>query len=149
MNESLSLLYDDEVKQPTTLIELSNSELKRYKNNTIHLSGLNVHPKSTTNNSTLPLYSTVTYGSNINRRKKNVSFVKTTFVNYIDLRKTTKNFVLITANKNECLKVFKNVFVFDTCMSTILDIEKKENRYQSGIVGLMIASVPQRQKIVL
>ena len=145
MDESLSLLYDDVVKQPTTLIELSNSELKRFKDNIMHLSGLHVHKHSTTNKSTLPLYSTVTYGSNINRRKKNVSFIDTSFVNYIDLRKTKKNFVMITANKNECLKAFKNIFVLDTCMSIILDTERKVKKYQSGIVVLMIAAVPRRK----
>ena len=70
MDEIVSTLHDDKVKQPIYLIELSKSELKRFKNNTIHLSGLIDHPIATNKKKILPLYSKVNYGSNINKRKR-------------------------------------------------------------------------------
>ena len=78
-----SLLYDDDMKRHITLIEISKSELKRFQKN--HLSGIIDHPLATPDKKTSPLYSKLNDRSNINRRKRNVSFVDTLFVNYIDL----------------------------------------------------------------
>ena len=86
MHDLLSKVYeDDKVKHPITLIELSNSELNRHKKNTIHLSGLIVHPLASTNEQSSPLYVKVNYVPNINKRKRRVLFVDTSFVNYVDL----------------------------------------------------------------
>ena len=124
-------------------IEFRLRQFNRYEKNTIHLSGLTEIPSATKNKTTLPLYSKVKYGTNVNKRKLNVSFVDTSFVNYIDLKKTKKNFIMITANKNEYMNKFKDVFIFDTCMSRIQNSNTKITKYQSGIVVLMIAAVPR------
>ena len=144
MTKVLEDLYGDEIRRPSSLIELSKSELKRFEHNIIHLSGLKHNPNSKKDLSSLPLYSQINYGSNINKRKKSVSFVDTSFVNFINLKKTSKNYMMITGNKDEYLKMFKDVFVFDTCMSKILDNETSKKKYQSGVVLLMIAALPRK-----
>ena len=147
MHDLLLKTYGDaKVRHPSTLIELSNTELKRHTKNTIHLSGLIEHQLASMNNKSLPLYSKVTYGSNINKRKRRVSFVDTSFVNYVDLKKTRKNYIMITANKDEYLNQFKDVFFFDTCMSTIMEYESKARKYQSGVVLLMVAAIPRMKR---
>ena len=80
------------------------------------------------NTCSLPFFSHVRYGSNINKRKKNVSFVDISFVNYIDLKKTSKNYMMITGNKDDYLRMFKDVLVFDKCMSKILDSKTSINQ---------------------
>ena len=72
--EVLNELYDDKVRHPASIIELSKSELKRFEHNTIHLTGLKHVQNFKQNTSSLPLYSHIKYGANINRRKKKSFF---------------------------------------------------------------------------
>ena len=46
MTKVLEDLYGDEIRRPSSLIELSKSELKRFEHNIIHLSGLKHNPNS-------------------------------------------------------------------------------------------------------
>ena len=87
MSEALTDLFHDKIRRPTSIIELSKSELKRFERNIVYLTGLKHVSNSKLDSRSLPLYSHIKYGSNINKRKKNVSFVDTSFVNFIDLKK--------------------------------------------------------------
>ena len=54
--------------------------------------------------------------------------------------------MMITANKDEYLNHFEDVFVFDTCIRTIFDSEAKAKNYQSGIIVLMVAAIPRMKR---
>ena len=60
----LSTLYNGNIKRPTTLIELSVGDLKRFKVNSIHLNGL-LQVKGESKNSNQTLYNEAIYASHL------------------------------------------------------------------------------------
>lgn len=172
--DTLSPLYNTTCKAPSTLMELSKvdpiilliffietllylttcilflnllykAQHKRFKNNSIHVSG--IYTSGATNNkATITLYSKVQYGSNINKTKIKSSVNNLLYGNQININKTKGNYVLITSNRDECLNMFQNIYSFDTCTTQIIDAKTKQSVNQSGVVVLMMAALPKAKK---
>ena len=100
--ETLTPLYDNKSKANTTLMELSERDYSRFKDNCINVSGI-----STTENfssgAKITIYSDVTYGANVNKTKQKVA---SKWCNQINLHKTKMRFIMITAKKKECIEAF-------------------------------------------
>ena len=69
-------------KAPTTLIELSDRDLKRFKKNNIHLDGL-LLVNDESNGYRQTIYSQVTYGSNLSISKKKVDIGEQKWYQYV------------------------------------------------------------------
>ena len=140
--ETLTPLYDNKSKANTTLMELSERDYSRFKDNCINVSGI-----STTENfssgAKITIYSDVTYGANVNKTKQKVA---SKWCNQINLQKTKRRFIMITAKKKECIEAFPNTYIFDTCMTDKKSLNPKTNSSKSGVVILMVAVLPSSNK---
>ena len=96
MNSTLHPLFDSNPKRCkgyNTLIELTNRQLKRWKDNSIHISNFWFDSKKKNKNI---YYKNMTIGTNINTTKRND-------LTRLNLHKSKKNMIIITASKEECL----------------------------------------------
>ena len=145
-NECMSL-YSKGVSRPTTLIELSKTQWKRFSKNSIHVQGL--YQSTVDGSAPQSLYTKIKFGSHLVIHKCAVSSVDVSFVNQIKLNKTKQKFMMITGDKEECMFFFKDVCVFDTCMNQIIDSTSKQKCYLSGVVVLMLGALPRHNKKLL
>ena len=108
MNEITTDLKSMKKSSPHVLIELSEIEWKRVKDNCIHLDGFSVQ---TSNKVSTVLWEKVTIGKNLRLKKK--SNCNDGFHHYkeIDLNRTKSNMLMITALKNECQTYIPSLIV--------------------------------------
>lgn len=143
MTQSLTNLYDSntKVKYPTTLIELTSTEEKRSRGNSIHVGGM--LSKAGSNHGQIIIeYENVTYGSLLSISKKKVDIGDSNWYQYINLSKTTYRYMMITAKKEECLRNFPNTYTCGTSMTENVSKKQKKEKSLSGVVVLMIAALP-------
>ena len=116
--------FEDGSPTPHVLVELSKTEQRRLSSNCIHLNGV----KTCQSNDTL-IYSSVTYGSNIRKRKSTVTFDGKSVPSYeISVQSIKRKFFMITVQKSDALAIFPQLL---TSMSTY-------NEDPSGILLLMV-----------
>ena len=132
MYSELSSLYSSNDKSPTTLMELTKKEYNRVKHNCIHLTGLSI----TKENPTTTLYSNVTYGKNLSVRNKKIDIGDYKWYEEVNLIKTSKMFMMITGDKEECVQAFPNLFTY--CTNLTVD----KNYAMSGKIILMLGALP-------
>ena len=84
MTSVLSTLFDTKLKYPTTLMEISERNYKRFTDNTIHVKGISVIPKG--KDPSEILYSSVVYGK------------------YVDVKNTKVDKALSTAERDSISK---------------------------------------------
>ena len=70
--ETLTPLYDNKYKAPTTLMELSERDYSRFKDNCINVSGIST-TENLSSGAKITIYSDVTYGANLNKTKQKVA----------------------------------------------------------------------------
>ena len=116
MHTELSSLYNSKLKSPTALMELSEIEYKRIKYNSIHIGGISV-VKGSDNGPDTTMYSDISYGSRINSTNWKVNIGEYKWYEYIHLNKTKNRYVMITADKGECLAAIPNTFCYCTNMT--------------------------------
>jgi hypothetical protein len=119
---------EEDASPPHVLIEFSRREHSRFKDNTIHLIGLNVDNKTKT-----IIWSKVEFGSNIKFKKTSECSQKSRIYNEMYLSKMKYRHMFITASKSECMKYFPSLI---TSSST-------PNTEQSGVVVLMASLLKQ------
>jgi len=96
-------LKQEDAPTPHVLAELSETEVLRFAANTIHLKGVSTN--STTQNELL--YKSITYGSNIRRRKSIVTFQGKKIPSYeLSIQSTKRNMCIITLEKDDAERVF-------------------------------------------
>ena len=143
ITSTLSPLYEDMNKSPTTLFELSSQHYKRIKMNSIHVTGPSIMNNKETQGDKkyIALYTKVEYGENINRCSKRVNIGENKWYQYINLTKTKQRFCVITARKEECLQAFPNTHIFGSSLSDKRGARYTQNVSLSGIVVLMISTL--------
>ena len=109
--------------------------------NSIHVSGIH-KSKGVDKGPELTLYTKVKYGSSISITKKNIDIGQNKRYKYVNISKTKKRYFLITADKHECLRCFPNTHIFDSSMSDLRRNDTSNKLKLSGIVVLMIATLP-------
>ena len=137
----LSLLYNSKIQAPTTLIELSVRDLKRFKENSIHLNGL-LQVNGESKDSDQTIYSQVTYGSYLSISKKKLDIGEQKWYQYVNMDKTKNRYMIITANKSEYKNAFPNTFTYSTSMSEGGVTINKTDASHSGVVILVIVALP-------
>ena len=91
--------FNEDSLPPHVLVELSQNEHRRLKDNIIQLNGLEV----CISNGDL-VYSSVTYGTNLKMNKSSIQSEDKTIPSYkINLQSTKKSLLLITASKKDIL----------------------------------------------
>ena len=127
--------FEEVSPTPHVLVELSDRELKRITDNCIHLKGV----ESSKSNGDL-LYSSVTYGANIKKRKSRITVQGDTVPSYeISIHTTKRQLFLITVPKTDAMVVFPQLL---TSASTY-------NDDPSGVLVLMACiskPIPKFQK---
>ena len=94
--------FEDTATTPHVLVELSKKEQLRLSSNCIHLNGVT----SCKSNGNL-IYNSVTYGSNIRKRKSNISFDGTKIQSYeVGLQSMKRSSFIITLEKSDALEIF-------------------------------------------
>ena len=136
--ETFMLLYNNKPKANTTLMELSERDYSRFKDNCINVSGISA-TENFSSSAKITIYSDVTYSANVNKTKQKVA---SKWCNQINLHKTKRRFIMITANKKECIEVFPNTYIFDLCMTDKKSLNPKTNLSKSGVVILVVAVLP-------
>ena len=134
---NLSMIYDSNTKKNTTLIELTLRDYDRLKGNSVHIKQI-----EKTEDGTGILYRNIKYGREIAIKKRSINIGANTKYRYIDLMKTKGNFILITADKNECILYKQNSHILPSNMSYNHNIED----ILSGKVILMIGILDGNQK---
>jgi hypothetical protein len=129
-------LEDEDAPTPHVLVELSKKEQSRLSANCIHLKGV------TSCQSTGQLiYKSVTYGTNIRKRKSSIIYNGNKFQSYeIGLQSMKRNFCIITLEKSDAVTIFPELL---TSSSTY-------NEEPSGRLLLMACAykpVPKTSKI--
>lgn len=115
--------FNEDSLPPHVLVELSQNEHRRLKDNIIQLNGLEV----CISNGDL-VYSSVTYGTNLKMNKSSIQSEDKTIPSYkINLQSTKKSLLLITASKKDILLLHPELL---TSCSTY-------NADPSGVVVLM------------
>ena len=90
---------------------------------------------------TQTLYTKVIYGNNINKTKRKVDIEGCNWFNIVNLNKTKRQCILITANKNECEQIQPNTCTFDANVTDSIDETKRKvqlSNKMSRIVVLMV-----------
>ena len=115
--------FEEGSPTPHVLVELSKREHVRFASNLIHLQGVD-----SCNSTGDLIYTSVTYGSNLRKRKSNITFDNKIIPSYeISMQTSKRQFVMITVNKVDAIKVFPQLL---TSSSTY-------NNDPSGILLLM------------
>ena len=125
---------------PHYLMELSQEEHLLLKKSTIHVGGLTFETCKEGNQKTIhTTFESVLYGDNLHTMKENN-------IKKIVLSRMKQRMVMITMDKSECDKSFKNVCI----VNTKFDMKRKKNKLKlfnpSGIVVLMIAMEKTKTK---
>ena len=89
----LSLLYNSKIQAPTTLIELSVRDLKRFKENSIHLDDL-LQVNGESKDSDQTIYGQVIYGSHLSISKKKVDIVVQEWYQYVNMDKIKNRYMI-------------------------------------------------------
>ena len=136
MHSTLASLYDGLSRNNTSIMELTVRQRNRLQDNIIHLSNIRRCP---INNHTY--YDRISFGKSVFTNKKEKKIGGNKKNRYFNLRKTKGGFIMITANKNECLGMVPNTHSYGTVMSY-----KPKSNYDlsppmSGVVILMIAII--------
>ena len=141
-------LYQSKVKAPHCLMELSCKDYNRLKRNSITVCGLSIIRDTTinaTNDATMTRYNSISYGENINISKKKIETGNgNENFQQINLSKSTGKFVLMLADKNECLKLIPNCYTFSSCLCHSAGKNKATSIKISGKLVLLIAALPTR-----
>ena len=117
--------FEKKSSPPHVIIELSTRELKRLKDNTIHLDGLCFCDTSKT-----LVWSKVSYGRNVKLNKNPPTSKLNASYDKLNLNRTKYSRTLITASKQECMNHMPSLI---TSCST-------HNIEPSGVVVLMITT---------
>ena len=132
MNTMLAGLYDGDQKIHNNLIELNTTQYHRYKEFSVHLSNVTLDIGS--NN----IYCRkVRYGKYISTTKQHVRLSGNKKSRSININKSKKNMLFITANKEECLNCFPSTYVHGTVLTN--QDTKNPSTTMSGVVILMMA----------
>ena len=94
---------------PHHIIELSTREVERMRCNTIHLEDLSfVNDKE--DNTILSTYKKIVYGCGVKFKPKHYEeFNCIKRYNLINLHQMSRNYIAITANKNDCIENYDDV----------------------------------------
>ena len=138
-------LYNSQVKAPHCLMELSQRDYNRIKNNCIHVCGLSLIKDTSTNTSNgaiMAHYNVVSYGCNVDIDEKNID---TSNVNqiyqYINLCKSKGNYIAMVGDKDECKSMIPNTYTFSSCLHKFTS--KNKPIKMSGKLVLLMATVPK------
>lgn len=116
--------FEDDSPTPHVLVELSKTEQSRLSSNCIHLRGVKMCQLKNT-----LIYNSVTYGSNIRKRKSTLTFDGKNVPSYeISVQSMKRKFFIITVQKSDAMAIFPQLL---TSMSTY-------NMDPSGILLLMV-----------
>ena len=126
---NISNIYDSKSKKNTTLIELTLRDYDRLKGNCIELKQI-----ETSEHVNGIVYNTIDYGKHIAIKKRSVDIGGNTKYRFVDLMKTKGNYMLITADKNDCILYNQNTYVLPSNMTH----NRKIEGILSGKVVLMI-----------
>ena len=96
---------------PHVLMELSKKELKRLKDNSLHLDGLSICLSSKN-----LIWNTVTYGKNIKMKK--TSSCSTPDERYDELNYSRMNRMIVTASKKDCMSYMPNLIISSSTHNT-------------------------------
>ena len=95
LSHKITRTFEEDSPTPHVLVELLKTEQNRLSSNCIHLSGV---VKCQSNDALI--YTSVTYGSNIRKRKSTVTFDGKRVPSYeISVQTTKRKFVMITVKK--------------------------------------------------
>lgn len=117
-------LFNSNSRHNNCLIELSQNEVKRLGKLTIHLSSMALKNGCIS-------YHNVKYGEKLSTSSCHKKLCGNKKSRWIDLNKTKKNMLVITASKAECLSMMPNTYVFNS--------HNYDEKHMSGIVILMMA----------
>ena len=130
----LSSLFDTNINAPTTLIELTKSQHLRFRDNSIHMIGMDFKD-------CIPVCRKACYGEKISLSKKKINYGgihSSTSYQCVNLTKTKKRYVLITADKKDCMTMLPAA----KSKISILSNGGDENDISSGVILLMFAVLP-------
>ena len=99
--DDLLSLFDSNIKDPTTLMELSKKQYERFKDHCIQMTGIHMNNDNSKNHSS-PSYHKAMNGKAILTKKKKINFGNSDTVlscQCINLMKTTGMYVMITSSK--------------------------------------------------
>ena len=122
MFEKLYKNYDG-TASPHCLIELDRKQLSRFEKYTIHIQNLSLDNGLH--------YQSIKYGRNVRTRSQNGQ-------KKIMLSKMLKNYLLITADKDEVINNFKDIVCISECDLNIHLPHERQNHH-SGVVVLALA----------
>ena len=111
--KNISPLYDGNIKISITLFELSKVKHKWMKNNTSHLSGIK---RTHYSKKDRHFYLHQQFGTNISMSRKMVDIGEINCYQYINMTKTTGQYCLITVDRDKCLSLFLNTYIFNSSM---------------------------------
>ena len=134
---NLSRIYESKTKKNTTLIELTLRDYNRLKGNSIQVK----HIEKTEDGNGI-VYRNINYGKDIAIKKRSIGMGANTKFRYIDLMKTKGNFIVITADKKDCILYNQNSYILPSNMTYNRNIES----ILSGKVVLMIGILDGNQK---
>ena len=134
MTSILSNLFDSKIKYPTTLMELSERNYKRFTDNAIHVKGISVVPKGVESSSEV-LYSSVVYGTNVNVTNTKVDIDNVGRCHKVNLSKCKDRYIMIIADLEECQEILPHILSFSTCFT-----EEKTTMQKTGKVIIMVCS---------
>ena len=112
MFSQLDKTFDGVIKHPTTVIELTLTQWKRFKDNSIQLSQICYN-----GDKSHIYHKGISFGKNINLTKSASSRNSNESHRRINLEKTKGRYIMIVTNKTEFLKVSEEVFAFSSIMS--------------------------------
>ena len=155
INNTVAPFYLEKNPSPHCIIELSPREVKRMKENTIHLGGMSI--KNDKQQKTIVTsYNQVQYGKNVKSGTTN-KYHDGNRYDKVNLNKMSRNFIAITANKEDCIDNTDDVASVPASYrrrSSHFDTGKVENGSGkedncSGIMllflGVMDVEVPKRE----